>query len=58
MKRVRRLPIGQDLASLDDALQALKRHDTDDMTTSERRVTAALLRAMLSQANALLADVD
>ena len=45
--RVRQLPIGADLAALDVALQRLSAHDPTELTTSERRVTAMLLRDLV-----------
>jgi len=41
---VRRLPIGADLATLDKALRQLGAYDPAELTTSERRVAAMLLR--------------
>ena len=52
--RVRQLPIGSDLAALDVALQRLSAHDSAELTTSERRVAAMLLRDLVSQAHTLL----
>jgi hypothetical protein len=42
--RVRELPIGADLATLDRALRQLGAYDPAELTTSERRVAAMLLR--------------
>ena len=53
VKRVHRLPIGTVLASLDDTLQPLSACDVDDLSTSERRVIAALLSDLVSRANDL-----
>jgi hypothetical protein len=53
VKRVRRLPVGAVLASLDEGLQSLPICDIDDLTTSERRVIAALLSDLVSRANVL-----
>lgn len=55
--RVRELPIGADLATLDVALRKLGRCDPARLTTSERRVTAMLLRDLASQAHALVATI-
>ena len=55
--RVRELPIGADLATLDAALERLDTRNPTELTTSERRVTAILLDALMSQAHALLAAI-
>jgi hypothetical protein len=55
--RVRHLPIGDDLAALDTALRQLGARALDELTTSERRVTAMLLRDLASQACALVAAI-
>jgi hypothetical protein len=55
--RVRGLPIGVDLAALDAALSRLGERDPSALTTSERRVTAMLLRDLASQARALVAAI-
>ena len=53
--RVCQLPIGADLAALDVTLQGLSVRNPIELTTSERRVTAMLLKDLVSQARALLA---
>jgi hypothetical protein len=53
VKRVRRLPLGDDLASLDETMQHLSICDVDELTTSERRVIAALVSDLISRATAL-----
>lgn len=55
--RVRRLPIGADLAVLDVTLQRLSANPAE-LTTSEQRVTAMLLKDLVSQAHALLAAIE
>jgi hypothetical protein len=55
--RVRELPIGADLATLDAALSRLDERDPSGLATSERRVTAMLLRDLASQARALVAAI-
>jgi len=55
--RVCQLPIGVDLAALDVTLQHLRGRSSAEMTTSERRVTAMLLKDLVSQAHALLAAI-
>jgi hypothetical protein len=55
--RVRELPIGADLATLDTALQRLDASNPAGLTTSERRVTAILLNALMSRAHALLTAI-
>ncbi|MBN1812991.1 MAG: hypothetical protein JXA14_14240 [Anaerolineae bacterium] len=55
--RVRELSIGADLATLDIALRKLSMCDPAGLTTSERRVTALLLRDLTSQAHALVATI-
>ena len=55
--RVRQLSIGADLAALDTALQLLSGRDPTELTTSERRVTAMLLRDLASRAHALVAAI-
>ena len=55
--RVRELPIGADLAALDHTLQRLNTRYLADLTTSERRVTATLLKDLIAQARALLAAI-
>lgn len=55
--RVCQLPIGADLAALDVTLQGLSVRNPIELTTSERRVTAMLLKDLVSQAHALLAAI-
>jgi hypothetical protein len=55
--RVRQLPIGDDLAALDTALRRFSARAPDELTTSERRVTAVLLRNLASQARVLVAAI-
>ncbi len=55
--RVRELSIGADLAALDHTLQCLNTRYLADLTTSERRVTIALLKDLIAQARALLAAI-
>ena len=55
--RVRELPIGADLATLDATLHRLGARSLAELTTSERRVTAMLLADLLAQAYALLAAI-
>lgn len=55
--RVRELPIGADLATLDVALRKLSECDPTGLTTSERRVTAMLLEDLASQAHALVVTI-
>ena len=52
--RVCQLPIVADLALLDVTLQGLSVRNPIELTTSERRVTAMLLKDLVSQAHALL----
>ena len=52
--RVHELPIGTDLAAFDAALQRLGARDPAELTTSERRVTAMLLKDLVSQVHVLL----
>jgi hypothetical protein len=54
VSRVLQLPIGVDLTTLDTTLQRLDAHDSAELTTSERRVTAMLLEDMVSRALALM----
>ena len=55
--RVRELPIGVDLVTLDVTLRRLETRKPGDLTTSERRVTAMLLKDLVSQAHALLVAI-
>ena len=55
--RVRELPIGGDLVTLDVTLRRLETRKLGDLTTSERRVTAMLLKDLVSQAHALLTAI-
>ena len=55
--RVRELPIGADLATLDIALRKLSECDPAGLTTSERRVTAMLLEDLASQAHVLVTTI-
>jgi hypothetical protein len=55
--RVGRLPIGQDLATLDQALLRLDGRDSPEMSTSERRVSAMVLMNLVARANALLGEI-
>jgi hypothetical protein len=56
--RVRELPIGCDLAALDEALEHLSAQSFPEMTTSERRVMATLLNRTVGVATALRAQVS
>ena len=51
------LPIGADLATLDVIIRYLETCSTAGLTTSERRVTAMLLKDLVSRAHALLATM-
>ena len=55
--RVCELPIGRDLVTLDVTLRLLETHKPSELTTSERRVTAMLLKDLVSQARALLTAI-
>ena len=55
--RVCELPIGGDLATLDVTLRLLEARKPSELTTSERRVTAMLLKDLVSQARALLTAI-
>ncbi len=55
--RVCQLPIGEDLSALDVTLQGLSVRNPIELTTSERRVTAMLLKDLVSQAHTLLAVI-
>jgi hypothetical protein len=55
--RVCELPIGGDLVTLDATLQLLETRKPSVLTTSERRVTAMLLKALVSQAHTLLTAI-
>jgi hypothetical protein len=56
--RVRGLPIGSDLAALDEALERLSAHCFPEMTTSERRVMATLLNRVVGVASTLRAQLS
>ena len=55
--RVCELPIGADLVTLDVTLRLLETRKPCELTTSERRVTAMLLKDLVSQARALLTAI-
>lgn len=55
--RVHQLSIGADLSLLDATLEGLSAHDPTQLTTSERRVTAILLKDLASRARTLLAAI-
>jgi hypothetical protein len=52
--RVREFPIGGDLVTPDVTLRRLETCKPSELTTSERRMTAVLLKDLISQAHALL----
>ena len=55
--RARRLEVGEDLATIDETLARLDRRDTNEMGTSERRVTAMVLGDLMSRAGTLLTKI-
>jgi hypothetical protein len=54
VRRVRELPIGAELTALFSTLQRLKALTNPELTTSERRVTEALVRSVIAEAESLL----
>lgn len=55
--RVRELPIGGNLVTLDVILRCLETRKPNELTASERRVTAVFLKDLVSQTHALLSVI-